>query len=390
MRSHWERACAAAVEATTLRRELHRHPELSGKETETLNRIAEALEAMGISYERYPDGAGITATIGAGERCIGLRADIDALPVTEETGLDYASEHVGVMHACGHDVHTAVLLGVARMLKEREGELKGRVKCFFQPAEETSGGAEGMIRNGAMEGVEAVLALHVDPCTPVGTASFLPGKMNAKVIDLNLRVIGEGCHGAHPEQGVDAIVVAAQMISALQTVCSRQTAPTKPVVVTIGTINGGTKANIVADEVRMKGTVRVLEEGLGESVKAQIRRICEGVAAAYGASVEVGLHDDNPALANDRDLTYAMADLAGKLLGKEKVIYLEEPSLGADDFAFFSNLAPGCYFNIGTKAPGQTGQALHAPTFAPDEGCIPVGIALLTAAVSEFLEGRLC
>ena len=159
---------------------------------------------------------------------------------------------------------------------------------------------------------------------------------------------------------------------------------------TIGTITGGTKANIVADEVRMKGTVRVLEEGLGETVKEQIRRICEGVAAAYGAKVQVSLHDDNPALANDRELTYAVADLAGKLLGRENVIYLEEPSLGADDFAFFSNLAPGCYFNIGTKASGQMGQALHAPTFAPDEGCIPVGIALLTAAVTEFLEGRLC
>lgn len=390
MRCCWDEALAVAPWVTELRRELHRQPELSGKEVNTLVRIARELQELDISFEQYPGTKGITATIGSGDRCIALRADVDALPVEENTGLPFASQNAGVMHACGHDVHTAIALGAARVLKAREQELGGRIKLFFQPAEETTGGAVGMIEHGAMEGVDAILALHVDPTIPVGTVSLLPGKMNAKVIDLHIRVVGQSCHGAHPEQGTDAIVAAAHIITALQTVASRQTAPTKPVVVTIGTIRGGTKANIVAGEVTLSGTVRVLEDALGETVKAQITGIAQSVAAAWGASAEVRLHDDNPALANDRSLTYAMGGLATELLGKEHVIYAEEPSLGADDFAFFSQLAPGCYFNIGTKAPGQTGQALHASTFAPDEGCIPLGIALLVGGAKEFLEGRLC
>lgn len=372
-----------------LRRELHQHPELSGEEHCTLALIRSRLDALGISYISYENG-GICAVIGKGNRAIGLRGDIDALPVQEATGLPYASEVPGVMHACGHDIHTAILLGAAQLFKSMEDELPCAVKLFFQPAEETVGGAQVMVKGGCMANpsVEAVLGLHVDPTLPVGTAGFLPGKMNAAVINLDITVHGVGCHGAHPEQGVDPIVASAHIISALQAIGSRFTAPTTPVVVTIGSIHGGTKRNIIPGEVHMQGTVRVLDQQTAEQVKALVRRVAENTAAACGAAADVVLTDDYPALTNDAGLTNRMAAEARKLLGDENVVLFETPSLGADDFAYFSNAAKGCYFNIGTRAPGQPAQMLHSEFLAPDENCMITGLALYSAGVWELMEEK--
>lgn len=387
MKDHLKLARSVFDDMVALRRKLHQHPELSGEEHNTLTLIASRLDALNIPYLTYENG-GICAMIGKGARAIGIRGDIDALPVQEETGLPYASEVPGVMHACGHDIHTAILLGAAQLFKSVEDELNGMVKLFFQPAEETVGGAQVMVEGGCMQNppVDHVLALHVDPTLPVGSAGFLPGKMNAAVINLDITVRGTGCHGAHPEQGVDAIVVAAQLITALQTVDSRQTAPTTPVVVTIGAISGGTKRNIVAGEVRMQGTVRVLDMDTAVLVKERIRRIAENTAAAYGAQADVALTDDYPALTNHTALTHSMAAEARRLLGEDKVVFFENPSMGADDFAYFSSAAPGCYFNIGTTAPGQPPQMLHSEHFAPDESCMLTGLALFSAGVWKLME----
>lgn len=388
MRDFRRMAETAYPKAVELRRELHRRPELSGHEINTAAFIAKRLSELKIEHTVYPDNAGIVGIVGKGEPSVGLRADYDALPIAEQTGLPYASENPGVMHACGHDIHTATLLGVAEVLKGMESSLKGSVKLFFQPNEEAEGGGERMVALGCMENpaVKNVLALHIDPSMRVGQASFQPGKTQAEVISLKINVHGSECHGAHPNEGVDAIVVAAEIVGALQTVNSRLTMPAKPTVVTIGTIHGGTKNNIITGEVEMTGTIRVLETTVGESVKIFVRRIAENVAAAWGATADVELTDEYPALTNDRKVTLDMAHIAEELLGRENVIYVEDVSMGADDFAYFTSAAPGCYFNIGTVGEGQKAQKLHSPYLAPDEGCILTGITLLTAGALHLLE----
>lgn len=378
---------SALDEAVSMRRFLHRHPELSGGEDNTRAYICENLDRWGISYRICPTNKAIYADVGAGEPCIALRADIDALPIAERTGLSYASENPGVMHACGHDIHTAILLAVGKLLKKRETTLNGTVRLLFQPAEETTGGAADMIADGCMENpkVTAVLGLHVAPTLAVGKAEFCPGTMNAAVTDLKLNVQGKGCHGAHPEQGVDAIVAAAQIVTALQSIVSRSIAPTTPGVVTIGTIHGGTKENIVADQVEMTGTIRALEPETQNRLKSAVKRIAENTASAYGASVRVDMNDVCPALINDEQLLNKMIARAEELIGQENVERMSAPSLGADDFAYFSNTAPGCFFNIGTLAEGQTDQALHSPVYAPDEGCIEVGMLLMLGGALAYL-----
>ena len=389
MKDHLALARSVFPDMVALRRHLHQHPELSGEEHNTLALIRSRLDALAIPYTTYENGA-VCAMIGKGDRAVGIRGDIDALPVTEATGLDYASQVPGVMHACGHDIHTAVLLGAAQLFKSMEDELPCMVKLFFQPAEETVGGAEIMVKGGCMQNpvVDHVLALHVDPTLPVGSVGFLPGKMNAAVINLDITVRGVGCHGAHPEQGVDPIVAAAHIITALQMISSRGIAPTTPIIVTIGAIHGGTKRNIIPGEVTLQGTVRVLDMDTAVKAKEQIRRVVENTAIACGAEADVELTDDFPALTNDAALTYAVMEEARRILGADKVHVYETPSLGADDFAYFSNAARGCYFNIGTTAPNQPPQMLHSEFFAPDEDCMVTGLALFSAAVWNLAEAN--
>ena len=273
-------------EAIEMRRYLHSHPELSGREFQTRAYICQKLESWGIDYRCCEKNTGVVADIGRGSPCIALRVDTDALPIQEQTGLPCASQAPGIMHACGHDVHTAVLLAAAKLLKARESSLKGTVRLLFQPAEETTGGAADMISEGCLENpkVTAVYGFHVDPTLEPGHAAFFQGTMNAAATDFTLTVQGKGCHGAHPEQGVDAIVVAAQTVTALQTVVSRNIAPTASGVVTVGTISGGTKENIIADRVTMTGTIRALEPRTQEQLKAAVRRISDQTALAYGAT----------------------------------------------------------------------------------------------------------
>lgn len=367
-------------EAIEMRRFLHSHPELSGQELQTRSYICRKLEQWGIPYRCCTGNLGVIADVGKGEPCIAIRADMDALPVQEQTGLPYASQSLGIMHACGHDVHTAVLLALGRLLKEGTLSFPGTVRLLFQPGEETTGGAADMIREGCMEEpkVSAVLGFHVDPSLPVGTAAFCPGTMNAAATDFTLTVRGKGCHGAHPDEGVDAIVVSAQIVTALQSAVSRSIAPTDCGVVTVGTIRGGTKENIIADSVTMTGTVRALRPEVQERLKAAVRSIAEHTAEGFGACAKLEMDDLCPVQSNDDVLTRKMISVARELFGQNQTVVMEHPSLGSDDFAFFSDRVPGCYFNVGAHTEGIPGQSLHSPTFVPHEDSMETALLILT------------
>ena len=267
--------------------------------------------------------------------------------------------------------------------------LPGAVKLFFQPAEETVGGAHGMIEHGCLKNpcVTRVMSLHVDPNYETGKVLVCNGKMNASKTELSITVNGTSCHGAHPEKGVDSIVVAAQVISALQSISSRFSAPTTPLIVTLGTIHGGTKENIIAGSVEMRGTIRALDFATRDFVKAKVKEIAQGTAAAFGATATVEMSDGYPPLVNDRATSQRLSEVAQAALGAENVVFMEEPSLGADDFAYFTEAVPGTYFNIGTATPGNPQpQMLHSETFCPDERCIKTGILLEVLGTLAFLE----
>lgn len=378
-------------EIVAIRRDLHMHPELSEQEARTEDVICAYLDKIGVDYRRGISGHGVIATVGPKDaKCaVGIRGDIDALPVEELTGLPFASVNPGVMHACGHDMHTAMQLGVAKVLKGFESELKGAVKLFFQPAEETVGGANGMIAEGAMVDppVTRVIGTHVDPRDEVGQINLSIEKMNASTTEFTVNVRGISCHGAHPDQGIDAVVVAAHVVLALQTISSRFAAPTRPVIVTIGTIHGGTKENIVAGEVQLHGTIRALDLDTREFIKSHVDSISKGTAAAFGGSAEVTFIDGYPPLVNNRASSLALIDIATEELGSANVHIIDEPSLGADDFAYFSNAAPGVYFNIGCHTNGgYEPQSLHNGHMVAHEEALRVGMLLEILTALRFID----
>jgi len=378
-------------EIIRIRRHVHMYPELSGEERETTAYICTLLREHGITPTLLPENSGFTAEVGSGATVLGIRAELDAMPVQEETGLPYASVHPGIMHACGHDIHLAATVGFLLLLKPFEDTLPCRVRILCQPAEETIGGAENMIRYGCLENptVETVLGFHIDPALPAGKAAYLPGVMNAAVTDFDLVIHGQSCHGAHPDQGVDAIVAAATVISALQTVSSRHFAPTTPVIVTIGTIHGGSASNVVAGEVHMRGTLRALDRNVMAELRQTVRQICENTAAGFGAQAELTCTTGYPVLENDPVWTEAFFRKVTEHLGTDAVQRMEAPSLGADDFAFFCDRTTSCYFNIGCLGNEDLpGQALHSSLLHPDESCIRTALEILCLAI-DFTEQQM-
>ena len=367
-------------EVIAIRRHVHMHPELSGEEKETTAYLCDVLDKHNISYTVLPDNCGVVASVGSGDHAVGVRAELDALPVTEETGLEYASKNIGVMHACGHDIHFAAALGLLILLKPRENELDRVIKVFFQPAEETVGGASDMILHGCMKDPEVrkVFGFHIAPTGKLGTVSYITGAMNAAVTDFELTVHGRSCHGAHPEQGIDAIVAAAGIVSALQSVPARRFAPTTPTIVTIGTISGGTAGNVVAGEVKMSGTLRALDTDIMARLREIVRETCENTAQGFGACAQIDYTTEYPVLYNDSSLTEHTIQRIEALLGKENVLKMEAPSLGADDFAFFCQHAPCFYFNVGCRGKDQgDDQVLHSSCLAPDEDSLRIALRIL-------------
>ena len=368
------------------RRDLHMHPELSGQEVRTSARIAEELEKLSLSYKVTPEKAVIGTVPGKGPAPsgkytgVGIRADFDALPITEAADVAWKSTNPGVMHACGHDMHTAMLLGSAMVLASMPEAFGGSVKLFFQPNEETDGGAENMIKAGCMEDpeVNAVISFHVEPGIPTGWIQFCPGKMNAATCDLHIEVEGTACHGAHPDRGVDAILAASNIVTALQAVVARNLAPTQPGVVTVGQFHAGNANNVVAGKATLIGTLRALDMKTMAKIKEMVTQTAEGVAAGYGAKAIVTLRDGYPSLENNVPLGKYLQELAIELVGEDHLDYMEEPSMGADDFAYFTQYCDGVYMNLGTTPEGWDGkpQALHNEYLQPDEEAMKTGILM--------------
>jgi amidohydrolase len=374
----------------SIRRDVHRHPELGFQEQRTAQLVAERLAALGITVRTGIGKTGVVGDLGAGGPRIALRADMDALPIQEENEVPYASEVPGVMHACGHDTHVACLLGAAQLLAEEAaaGRLPGQVRFLFQPAEEAmdeeglSGGMR-MADEGVMDGVDAVVGLHVWSEMPVGRIEVREGPATAAVDSFHLVVKGDEAHGAYPHQGIDAVALSAQVINALQTVVSRRLDPTRGRVITVGTIQGGTKENIIAGEVVMTGTIRTFEPETRETLFAELERAC-GVARALGGDFELTITPGYIAIVNDPEMTALVRQVGMDLLGEENVgeSVLE---MGAEDFSYFAREAPGCFFTLGGAVAGDA-RIHHHPRFDVDEGCLPVGAALLAETAVRFLK----
>ena len=313
---------------------------------------------------------------------LALRADMDALPLDERSGESFSSEVPGVMHACGHDAHTAMLLGAAVALAQQRQSLCGTLKFFFQPAEEGPGGAQPMIAAGVMEApkVDAVAMIHVSPAYPAGTVGLRAGVMSASCDDFDVEIRGRGGHGAYPHLGVDTIPVAAQVVSALQHIASREVDPLESVVISVGSIQGGYRRNITADVTRLAGTIRCLNESVRATIPERMRRIVEGICAAHRAQCSLRFEHGYPSVQNDADLVQHIERIAHQTPEVAAVVRIDAPTMGAEDFAYFAQRAPGCYMRLGVGRPGHDEEPmLHSPHFRLDEAALPAGVALLQA-----------
>ncbi len=374
------------------RRDIHMHPELSEEESRTAAKIQEKLTDLGISFDANVAGYGVSALIEGKnkEHAVAVRADMDALPIVEKSNVDFASKNEGVMHACGHDIHTAILIGTAEILSEIKDKLPGSVRLLFEPSEETIGGAKQMIDAGCLNNpkVNSVLGLHVETTVPVGMVEFIPGPMNAASCEFYVTVNGVSCHGAHPSNGVDAIVAGCSMVSNIQSIITRRVNPVEPALITIGRFHSGTKNNIVAGEAEFSGIIRTLNLENRELIKSQIKQICEGTAAAYGATCDVVFHDSYPSLENDYTLLDWITESTEEVLGRENIMKKDKPSMGADDFSYFCHGTRGFYYNIGTwnKEKEEVSYPIHSDKFNPDEECIKIGILTQVAGILKILE----
>lgn len=358
---------------TSFFEELHMHPELSYEEYETTERIKRELAAAGIEILQIPLKTGVTAIVRGAKpgKTYGLRCDIDALPIEEETDLPYKSKTPGKMHACGHDFHTAAVFGAALLLQERKEELQGNVKILFQPAEESSHGAETVLETGVFSDVTAIFGLHTAAYLPVGTLGIRAGSVMAAVDRFELNITGTGCHGGHPDEGVDTILVAASVIQAFQSIVGRNLNPFHTGVVSVTRINGGNTWNVIPDKVELEGTVRSMEKDDRIFIERRMREIAEHTAAAYGANAELLWYPGPPATVNEKAWS-AFAQKVAEESGFEVVP--QRNSTGGEDFAFYLEKIPGCFINVGTGV----GYPNHHPKFYADE-------AALTPA-AEYLE----
>lgn len=377
-----------AVEA---RRYLHRHPELSFQEKETSAFVAAQLAAMGYTVQTGIGGYGVKAVLEGGKGdgpAIALRADMDALPITEETGLEFASANPGVMHACGHDVHTATLLATAKALRALQPQLRGRVVFVFQPGEEMNpGGASLMIKDGVLENpkVDSIFGLHVFPALTAGKMTFGAGPMLAAPDEFDVTIIGRGGHGAYPHLSVDPILVACQCITLLQQVVARNISPFQQGVITVGMIQGGSARNVIPNEVTFKGTVRTMEPAVRLQMRERLEQVIRGVCEAAGATYKLEYDMGYPMLINEAEATERARQAATHALGAEQVGPMQ-PTMGGEDFAFYLQQVPGSFARLGSSAPGTVNPAgLHNSKLMIDESCMVTGVAYYIGLVQEYL-----
>jgi len=376
-----------------LRREIHRFPELGYEVHKTAALVERELDALGIEHRRCTQN-GVVAIIRGSKsgRVVGLRADMDALPIPEQSGEPFSSEHPNVMHACGHDSHTAMLLGAARTIQAQRETLAGTVVCIFQPAEEgpDPGGALPMIEAGVMDDepkIEAVAMLHVDVRIDTGTIGITPGPVNAAADEIHISIRGVGGHGAAPHKAKDAIPCAAAMVLALQNIAARETDPLESIVVTIGTIEGGYRNNVIADKVKMTGTVRTHDADIRAGIETSVRRIIDGVAAAYGCSAQLEMLLGYPPVVNNDTL----AENFSRYMKTHSQLTVDRPppTMGAEDFAYYAQRIPGLQVRLGIRneRAGSTHSG-HSPLFRIDEKALPVGVETLVAFARSVAAGE--
>jgi amidohydrolase len=390
-----EKAQNLADEIVRLRREIHRHPELAFQEVRTAQIVADTLREIG-GYD-IRTGVGITGVvgeIGTGDGpTIGIRADMDALPITETTGREFASQEAGKMHACGHDAHTAVLLGVAHLLKQEfaTGNLKGNVRLLFQPAEEATGGqhqsgAPMMMDDGALDGVDNVIALHVDSTLPSGTIALKQGPSTAAVDSFKAWITGTGGHGAYPHQGTDPLWMLIPILSALHGIVARKINPMHPAVCSLGVVRGGTVSNVIPAEVYLEGTLRSFDKGVREQLIEEVERAV-ALARPLGGDYRLEIERGYPSGWNDATVTTWMSDVISDMVGADK-IDRTRAGMGAEDFAYMTEKAPGAMIMLGA-AVGDMPRAHHTPVFDIDEGALPLGAAVLAETARRYLAGEL-
>lgn len=371
-----------------IRRHLHRHPELAFAEFATARFIAEQLKEMDIPCREQVGRTGIVAGIGSSAPdapCVALRADMDALPITERTGLPFASETPGVMHACGHDGHVAMLLGAAALLKEKEGELPGRVLLIFQPAEEGDGGAQGMIDEGAIDTASMIFAGHIDRLYELGEIVVQPGLISAFTDEFSIEIRGPGGHGAKPQETSDCIVAAGQLITSLQSIVARETHPCSPAVITVGTIHGGTAANVIASEVVLTGTLRTTSPETRAACLDSLKRMTLAMEQLHRVTTAFTFVAGYPPVINDPAAARIATEVAAAIVGQDKVKGQPLPSLGGEDFSFFLQRIPGCLVRFGAKHTKLHDAPAHSPRFDFDEGVLATGARFLAQAALHAL-----
>jgi len=382
-----KQAHAISEELIEWRRDFHMHPEIGFELHRTSKIVADELEKMGYRVKRGVGKTGVVAEIGEGGKVIAIRADMDALPILEQNEYEYVSQNKGAMHACGHDSHTAMALGAALLLSKEK--LPGRVRFLFQPCEETTdeegkSGAQRMSAEGAMDGVDYIIAQHVDPQKPVGTIGINAGPNSGGVDSWYGVITGKGGHGAHPDKTIDPFYLLAHVILALNGIVSRRINPFEPAVVSIGSISGGFTENVIPDKVKITGTLRFTDEGVHQKILAEIRRAFD-IAKTLGGDYELKIETGGPPMINDQ----AVADLIEKtgqdMLGPENVHEIEK-TLGAEDVGEFMKYAPGAMFTLGTQKKVHEEYLLHHPKFDLDERALPIGTAMLVETAKRFLE----
>ena len=377
-------------EVVATRRHLHQHPELGLSEFSTSDFIAKRLTELGYEVTRGLGKTGVVGTLrnGASPRSVGIRADIDALPIQEETGAEYASSTPGLMHACGHDGHTAMLLGAARIIAERRN-FDGTVHLIFQPAEENFGGAKLMIEDGLFERFpcDAVFGLHNDPGLPFGKIYVKDGPIMAAVDECRLVINGRGGHGAEPQDTADPIVAGASIIMALQTVVSRNIHPLDPSVVTVGAFNAGMASNVIPERAEMALTIRSFDPAVRDKLEERIRAIAEGQAASYGMTVTIEYKRGYEATVNHKAETDFVRDLAARVVGEENLGEIVRPMMGSEDFAYMLAERPGSYFFLGTRRT-ENDPPLHHPRFDFNDDALPIGTAFWVELAEAYLPTR--
>ena len=381
-----KQAHAISEELIEWRRDFHMHPELGFELHRTSKIVADELEKMGYRVKRGVGKTGVVAEIGEGGKVIAIRADMDALPILEQNDHEYVSQNVGAMHACGHDSHTAMALGAALLLSKEK--LPGRVRFLFQPCEETTdeegkSGAQRMSTEGAMEGVDYIIAQHVDPLKPVGTIGINAGPSSGGVDSWYAEIKGIGGHGAHPDKTIDPFYILAHVILALNGIVSRRINPFEPAVVSIGSISGGFTENVIPESIKLTGTLRFTNEAVHQQIHTEMKRAFE-IAKTFGGDYSLRYELGGPPMINDKMVSEVIEKTGQDLLGVENVHEIHK-TLGAEDFGEFMKHAPGAMFTLGTQKQGHEEYLLHHPRFDLDERALPIGTAMLAETAKRFL-----